>query len=124
MVAVHQVISGGPVAMTVEQRADYPAAQHSFEGFVFGLRLPVSHDFVALWKAANVEPFFIGRPTAKTFHVWGVSLLYALHPLVTSSEFRVSGSESRVPGLEFRRDSSFMLRLLLDFLVGALAHGY
>ncbi len=72
---LHEVIRRGPIAMAVEQRADNSAAEHSRKRFLVGFRLPVSDYFLALWKAADVQPFFICRATTKTLHVWRVGFL-------------------------------------------------
>src|SRR6266404_2617702 len=63
--AFHQVISGGPVAMTVEQRPDDATAQHSRKRFLICLRLKLRDYFVALRKAANAQAFFVRRTAAK-----------------------------------------------------------
>jgi len=58
----HEVISRGPVAMAIEQRADDSAVQNSGKSFVFLLRLPFRHDRVALRKTANAQALRISRP--------------------------------------------------------------
>ena len=63
---LHQMVSSGPVAMTVEHGARDAAAQHPRKRFLVGLWLPVSDNFFASGKAANVQPFFVCRPTTKT----------------------------------------------------------
>src|SRR5205807_10481990 len=82
---LHQVISRGPIAMTIEQRADDAAAQHSRKGFLISLGLERRDDFIATWKAANVQTFFIRRTATKAGIVWRVSFLetlFVLHRLI------------------------------------------
>src|SRR5690348_11477852 len=74
---------GGPVAMTVEQRADDAAAQHAVESFVLFARLPLGHDLVAVRKAAHVQTLRIRRPTTEAREIRRVSFLNALHGLNT-----------------------------------------
>src|SRR5438034_10359108 len=57
--ALHQMISGCPVAMAIEQRADYAAIQHSIKSFVFLLRFPFCNDLAIFWEASNMQSFGI-----------------------------------------------------------------
>jgi hypothetical protein len=76
-VALHQVISGSPVAVAVEHGAGNASAQHAGKCFLVRLRLPVSDNFFAGWEAANVQSLFVCRATAETLEIWGVSFLDA-----------------------------------------------
>jgi len=60
----HEVISRGPVAMAIEQRADDSAVQNSRESFVSWLRLPLRHDCVPFRKTANAQALGVGRAAA------------------------------------------------------------
>lgn len=64
-IAFHQSISGSPVTVAIEQRADNAATQHAAEGFLPGLRMKVRYDFIALRKTLDVQPFVVGWATAK-----------------------------------------------------------
>src|SRR5437763_860438 len=56
---------GGPIAVAIEQSADNPAVQDAGEGFVFFLRLPFGHDFIAANETANMKPFWIRGAATK-----------------------------------------------------------
>ena len=75
---LHQVIRRGPVAMTVEQCANDPAAQHSRKCFLIGFRVEGCDDFIAAREAANVQTFLVRWTTAKASHAWRVSFLETL----------------------------------------------
>ncbi len=77
--SLHQMVSSGPVAMTVEHGARDAAAQHSGKRFLVSFRLPVGDHFFAPGKAANVQPSFVRRPTAKTREPRRVGFLDAFH---------------------------------------------
>src|SRR5215216_3999685 len=70
---------GGPVAMTVEQRADYPAAQHAFKRLVLLAGVPLGDDFIAFRKAAHVQALRICRSTTKAREIRRVSFLNTFH---------------------------------------------
>src|ERR1051326_3862714 len=72
---LHQVISRGPIAMTIEQRADDAATQHPRKRFLISRGMESSDNFITFGKAANVQPFFIRWSTAKASHVRRVSFL-------------------------------------------------
>lgn len=72
---LHQVISRGPVAVTIQQRSDDPAVQNAGECFVLLLRLPLRNDFIALSKAANMQSIRIGGTTTKASVVRRVRFL-------------------------------------------------
>jgi len=61
----HQVIRSRPVAVTIEQRADDAAAQHSRKRFLISLGLEPRDDFIAVREAANVQPFSFAGPQPK-----------------------------------------------------------
>ncbi len=69
------MVGSGPVTMTVEQRANNPAAKHSGKRFLVGLRLPIGNNFIAPGKAADLQTLFICRSATKTFQVWRVCFL-------------------------------------------------
>src|SRR5438105_6608726 len=61
---LHQVKRRGPVAMTVEQCSDYPAAQQSRKCFLIGFRVEGCDDFIAAREAANMQALLVRRTTA------------------------------------------------------------
>src|SRR6185369_12799552 len=63
---LHQMPCRRPVAVTIEERADDPAAQHSLECFVLLARLPLSDNLFAICKTANVQALRVRRSTAET----------------------------------------------------------
>jgi len=71
----HQVIGCGPVAVTIEQRADDPTAQHPGKCFLISLRLKGRDDIIAAREAANVQTLFIRRAATKARHARRVSFL-------------------------------------------------
>src|SRR6266550_474312 len=75
--ALHQMIGSRPVTVTVEQRADDTAAEHSGKRFLISFWLEFSDDFVALGKAANVQTLFVCGSATKTRVVGRVSFLDA-----------------------------------------------
>jgi hypothetical protein len=80
---LHQVISRRPIAMTIKQRSDNSATQHSIECFVVLLRLPLGDHMIALRKAANVQPFGIRWTTTKARVARRVSFLNAFLDVFT-----------------------------------------
>ncbi len=87
-VVSHQMVGGGPVAMAVEHGAGDASAEHSRKRLLVSFRLPVGHNFLAGWEAANVQPSFVCRATTKTPQVWGVSFLdtFFIHQLSPKSK--------------------------------------
>src|SRR5882724_13237020 len=77
--AFHQMISSGPVAMTVEQRTDNAATEHSGKCLLISFGLKLRDYFVTLRITANLQAFFIRRPATKTRIVRRVSFLNAFH---------------------------------------------
>src|SRR5437763_2345137 len=59
--ALHQMIGRGPVAVTIEQRADNSAVQNAGKRFVFRLGLPLSHNFAVLGKTSDPQTIAIRR---------------------------------------------------------------
>ena len=76
-VLLHEVVGGGPIAMTIEDGSGDAAAQHPRKCFLVGLRLPVSYYLFAGGKTANMQSFFVCRATAETLQIWSVSFLDA-----------------------------------------------
>src|SRR5207302_11032401 len=74
---LHHMICTGPIAMTIEQRADDPPAQHSRKRFLISFRVKSCDNFTAVGKAANVQAFFVCRAAAKAGIVWRVGFLNA-----------------------------------------------
>ncbi len=75
---LHQVIRARPVAMTIQQRADDAAAQHSRKRFLISLWLERRNDFIAAREAANVQALFVRRAATKAGVVRRVGFLNAL----------------------------------------------
>jgi len=73
--ALHQMISGGPIAMTVEQCADNPTIQNSGKSFVFFLRFPRCEHLAIFRKTANTQSFSIRRPASPARIVWSILFL-------------------------------------------------
>ena len=61
-VLADQMPRGRPIAMAIQQRADNSSIQDAGKRFVFLLRLPFRHQFIALREAANAQSVRIGRP--------------------------------------------------------------
>src|SRR6185369_534926 len=76
---LHQMPCRRPVAVTIEERADDPAAQHPVECFILLARLPLSDNLFAICKTPNVQTLRIRWSTAETREIRGVSLLDTLH---------------------------------------------
>src|SRR5437763_11444175 len=68
-----------PFAVAVEQRADDAAVEHVVERGVVRLRRPRANELVALFEAADAQPFLVGRAAAEATVLWCVGLLNALH---------------------------------------------
>jgi len=64
-VSFHQVPGCRPIAMAIEQRANYPAAKHTSESLVFRLWLPLSNYLLAVGKTAHMQSFVVSRATAE-----------------------------------------------------------
>jgi hypothetical protein len=73
----HQMVSGSPIAMAVEHGACDASAQHPRKCLLVTLGLPVSNNFIASRKAANVQALLVCWTTAKTFEAWRVGFLDA-----------------------------------------------
>ena len=74
-IALHQMISRGPVAVTIKQRPNDPATEHAGEGLLISLRLKLGNYLIAFDKAADVQTLFVGWTTSETGVVWGVGFL-------------------------------------------------
>ena len=72
---LHQVIRGGPVAVTIEERANNSATQHSGKGFLISRRLESRDHFIAFGEAANVQSLFIRWPTSEARHLRRIGFL-------------------------------------------------
>src|SRR5438067_8831331 len=75
---LHQVISGGPVAMTIEQRTDNSTAQHAGKCFLISFRIERGGYFLAVREAANVQTLFIRGTATEARHVWRICFLETL----------------------------------------------
>jgi len=64
--------------MTIEERTNDPAAQHSRKRLLITFRLESRYHLVALRKAANVQALFVRRAATKANHVWRVGFLETL----------------------------------------------
>ena len=71
----HQVVRGGPVAVTIEERANNSAAQHSGKCFLISFRIERGGYFLAVREAANVQALFIRRAATEARHVWRIRFL-------------------------------------------------
>src|SRR5215213_6234368 len=76
---LHQVPRCRPVAVTIEERADDAAAQHSLKRFILLTRLPLRDNLVAIRKTADVKALRVRWPTAKTREIRGVGFLDTFH---------------------------------------------
>ena len=74
-VAFHHKVCRCPIGMTVEQRADDPAVEHTRKRLLMRLSVPRRNDFVAIGKAVDMQPLIIRRPAAKADARRRVSLL-------------------------------------------------
>ena len=74
-ITFHQKVSGGPVAMAIEQGAGNTTAQHPVKRLLVSFGLKLSDHLFALREAADVKASFVCWPTAKTFEVGSVSFL-------------------------------------------------
>ena len=61
--------------MTIKQRADDAAVEHSRKSLVIFFRMPLGDDIAILGKAANMKALFVCRPAAKANSVWRVFFL-------------------------------------------------
>jgi len=77
ILGLHQMPGGGPIAMTVKQRANDAAVEDAREGFMVGFRRPVGHDSVAVNEGSNAQAFFVGRTAAEASVVGRVGFLQA-----------------------------------------------
>src|SRR5882724_2897935 len=78
-VSFHQVPGCRPIAMAIEQRANYPAAKHTSESLVFRLWLPLSNYLLAVGKTAHMQSFVVSRATVEAGKLRSVGFLNALH---------------------------------------------
>ena len=62
---LHQVKSGGPIGMSIEESTDDAPVQHSRKGFVKIFWRPIADDFIADGNAAESQPMGIRRAAAK-----------------------------------------------------------
>ena len=76
---LHQVPRRRPVAMTVEECADDPAAQHSLKRFIPGARLPLRHNLVAISKTADVQALRVCWSTTEAREIRGKCFLNTFH---------------------------------------------
>ena len=74
---LHQVIGGGPVAVTIKECANNSTAQHSRKCFLISRRLKGRDHFIAVRETANVQAFLIRWPTSEARHVRRVGFLEA-----------------------------------------------
>ena len=72
--------------MTVEQRADDAAAQHSFERLVFLAGLPLRDNLIAIRKAANVQTLRISGTATETREIWSVRFLDTFHAVYLATD--------------------------------------
>src|SRR5215472_7203103 len=75
---LHQVVSRGPIAVTVEQNTDDAAAEYAGKGFIPGLGLPFSDYLRAGGKTPNPQSPLVGRSATKAGHARSESFLEAL----------------------------------------------
>ena len=64
-ILLHQVISGGPVRVAIEERSDNAAIEHAGEGLMMRLGMPCGDNLVTIRKAVDTQAFLIGRAAAK-----------------------------------------------------------
>jgi hypothetical protein len=95
------MVGGGPVAMAVEHGAGYATTQHSRKRFLVRFRLPLSDNFLALGKAANVQTVFVCRATTKTIQDCRESFLDALHKSKSNVQRPMSNLEYPSSSSEF-----------------------
>ena len=76
---LHQMPRCRPVAVTIEERADDSTTQHSLERFILLARLPLSDNFFAVGKTADVQALRVRWSTAEAREIRGVSFLDTLH---------------------------------------------
>ena len=108
---LHQVIRGGPVAMTIQQRADDAAAQHSGKCFLISRRLKGRHDFITLGKAANVQALFIRWSTSKARHAGRVGFLETFVVCIHWFSDEPTGAHPPGPGSVIKAHASGTLAL-------------
>ena len=76
---LHQVHRRGPVAVAVEQRAADAAVEDVVERLVMRLGRPLADELVALFEAADAQPFLVGRAAAEAAVLRRVRFLNAFH---------------------------------------------
>lgn len=74
-VALHQKVGRRPVRVTIEQRADDAAIQHTGKCLMMRLGVPLRDNFVTGRKTVHVQTLFIRRPAAEANAVWRILLL-------------------------------------------------
>src|SRR5205085_7022660 len=84
-VALHQVIGGRPIRMTIEQRADDAATQDAGESLMISFGLPLGDHLSAAREAAYVQALRVRRPATETNHLRRVMLLQTLLHHLSSS---------------------------------------
>jgi hypothetical protein len=67
--------------MTIEQRADDSATQHSLKRFVLLAWLPFRDNFLAVRKTPNVQTLWVRWATAKAGEIRRVRFLDTVHDL-------------------------------------------
>ena len=72
---LHQVPRRRPVAVTVKQRADNPAAQHPLKCFILFARFPLRDNLVAVSKTADVQALRVRWSTVEAREIRSVSFL-------------------------------------------------
>jgi hypothetical protein len=116
--SLHQMVSRGPVAMTVEHGAGDTAAQHPRKRFLISFRLPVSDHFVAPRKAANVQPFSVGGTATKTRQPRRVGFLetFVGHRFIGKCRMRTECSSTtlKCPAQSLRDSSICVTRLAIE----------
>src|SRR4051812_35123265 len=108
-ITFHHRVGRRPIQMTVEQRADDAAVQHSRKGFLPLFGFKVGHDFITLREAANVQPLWIRRTTTEARVVRRVSFLKTLFAHL---DFARSGAQlfAQLESLNFSSCSVGQLR--------------
>src|SRR6266849_8500417 len=76
---LHQVHRGGPVAVTIEERAADAAVENSFERLVIWLGFPFTNQLVALLETADAQALVVRRTASEAEIVGRVGFLNAFH---------------------------------------------
>src|SRR5260370_14262498 len=72
---LNQMIGCGPVAMTIQERPNDSAAQHSWKCSLIGLRLPGTDYFLTPGETANAQALLVCRAAAEARQVRRVGFL-------------------------------------------------